>query len=134
MGFTPQISSAYCNRLNQKFRLTKTSNFQRVRQNGKSYAHPLVVLITQPNGSSNSKVAISASRSVGNAVQRNKAKRKIREIIRSEVPQITPGWDILILARQRISGASFLELKNALDQLLTRASLKIEVDGKRLST
>jgi len=110
--------------LNKKFRLSKTSDFQRVRKNGNSYSNPLVVLIAQENGSTHTKIAVSASRSVGNAVQRNRVKRKIREAMRTFLTQITPGWDIVILSRQRMTSASLDETKEALDHVLCRAGLK----------
>lgn len=97
-----------------------------MRRKGKSYAHPLVVLIAKQNGLTKSQVAVSASRSVGNAVQRNKVKRKIRESVRTLIPFITPGWDIIILSRHKSSGASFLDIKNAIIQLLQRADLIIK--------
>ena len=100
-----------------------------MRRNGKSYAHPLIVLIFQRNGTLQTKVAVSASRPVGNAVLRNKAKRRIREIIRELFPKIAPGWDIILISRQRISKATYTEIRNAVDQLLLRAGLISKFDG-----
>ena len=109
--------------MNGKFRLRKSTDFKRVRRLGKSYAHPFVVLVKHPNQEGCSRYGVAAGRSVGNAVERNRAKRRIREIIRSRITRIPDGWDIVFLARNAINRASHTELKSALDELIIRAEL-----------
>jgi ribonuclease P protein component len=109
--------------LKRSFRLTRSTDFERVRRFGKSYAHPLVVLIALPNEMDQSRFAVSAGRSIGNAVQRNRAKRILRETIRPLIPTITPGWDLVILARKPMTNASFDEIGSALTSLLSRTNL-----------
>ncbi len=94
-----------------------------MRRFGKSYAHPLVVLIALPNEKDQSRFAVSASRSIGNAVQRNRAKRILRETIRPLIPTIAPGWDLVILARKPMANANFDDIGSALTSLLSRANL-----------
>lgn len=94
-----------------------------MRRLGKSYAHPLIVLIALPNEQGVSRFGISAGRSVGNAVQRNRAKRRMREALRLLVPDITPGWDVLLLARLPILDAPFPRLTDAMTSLFRKASL-----------
>lgn len=109
--------------MNRKFRLTGASNFQRVRRFGKSTAHPLIVLIALPNKRQTSRFAVAAGRSIGNAVQRNRARRRLREALRPLIPAISPGWDVLLLARKPINQAVFQQLRQALGRLLQRARL-----------
>jgi ribonuclease P protein component len=90
---------------------------------GKSYAHPLIVLIAHPNEHAHSRFAVAAGRSLGNAVQRNQAKRRLREAIRPLIPVIEPGWDLLVLARRPLLGASFQQCRDVLTDLLKRARL-----------
>jgi ribonuclease P protein component len=113
----------------RRFRLTSTRDFLRVRRLGKSYAHPLIVLVALPNDLGNSRFAVSATRSVGNAVQRNRAKRLIRESMRPMIPRIKPGWDILLLARQSLAAAEFFQAQTALIQLLERSHLVENSNG-----
>ena len=112
--------------MNGKFRLRKSTDFKRVRRLGKSYAHPFVVLIKHPNQENHSRFGVSAGRSIGNAVERNRAKRRLREIIRPRFTRIRDGWDIVFLARNGINHASHIELKTALDELIIRADLSTE--------
>jgi ribonuclease P protein component len=94
-----------------------------VRQNGKSYAHPLIVLLALPGQTTQVQVAVTASRSVGNAVQRNHVKRLLREALRPLLPQIVPGWELVILSRSKAREASLAEIQEALVQVMRRARL-----------
>ena len=112
--------------MKRKFRLRKSTEFKRVRRFGKSYAHPFIVLIKHPNQEEKSRFGVAAGRSIGNAVERNRAKRRIREIIRPRISMIMDGWDIIILARRAIKDASYTELQSALDELIIQAELSKE--------
>ncbi len=114
--------------MNRKFRLRKNIDFQRVRREGKAYAHPLVVLIVRPNGLAQVRVGVAAGRSVGKAVQRNKAKRRLREIMRPLIPQIAPGYDLMLIARKPLPTADFAEVQRAVLTLLGRANLLSPVE------
>jgi ribonuclease P protein component len=107
----------------RKFRLTSANDFKRVRRLGKSYAHPLIVLIVAPNDLEKTRSGVSAGRSVGNATLRNRAKRQIREIIRPLIDQVQTGWDIVFLARKPIANAEFQEIEAGILLLLQQAKL-----------
>ncbi|MBC8508475.1 MAG: ribonuclease P protein component [Anaerolineales bacterium] len=109
--------------MKRTLRLTSATDFKRVRRHGKSFAHPLVVLIVLPNDLKISRFGVSAGRSVGNAVQRNRAKRQLREIIRPLTSAIPPGWDIVLLARSGCAKTQFHEIKAATTELLIKAQL-----------
>lgn len=109
--------------MNRKFRLRSSTDFKRVRRLGKSYAHPLIVLIKHPNQADISRFGVAAGRSVGNAVARNRAKRRLREVVRTRIPGIQTGWDLIFLARQPLREASYTELQAAVDQLIQRAGI-----------
>jgi len=110
----------------RKFRLTRSTDFKRVRRLGRSYAHPLVVLITLPNHGLVVQVGIAASKSVGNAVARNRVKRRIRAGIEPLVSGIQPGWNLIFLARKTILSAEFGDLQSAIFALVKRAGLLVE--------
>ncbi|HOG79944.1 MAG TPA: ribonuclease P protein component [Anaerolineaceae bacterium] len=112
--------------MKRSFRLTRFTDFQRVRRSGKTYAHPLVVLIVAPGESSAVQVGVAAGRVTGNAVERNRAKRRIRACMDGLLPRLTPGWDLILLARKPIHGATFDQLQTALQTLLGRAGLLLQ--------
>ena len=113
--------------MNYRFRLTRSIDFTRVRNQGKSFAHPLVVLVKLPTAENRPRVGISTSRSVGNAVQRNRAKRLLRESMRPSLPMLLPGWDLVLIARSRLVKAPFEDVKKAVNQLLRRAGLLVVI-------
>jgi len=110
-------------RVKRGFRLTKSTNFQRVRRLGKSYAHPLVVLVALPNQEDRSRFGVTAGRAVGGAVQRNRAKRLIRAALQPHLATVAPGWDIVLIARRPLAQATFQKTQVAIATLMRRANL-----------
>lgn len=114
--------------MKRRFRLTRSTDFQRVRRLGKSFAHPLIVLIVLPNETGGLRCGIGASKTIGNAVKRNRAKRQIRAALHPLFDVIQPGWDMIILARRPIVGATTLQIYDAIAGLLRRSRLLQEVN------
>jgi ribonuclease P protein component len=112
----------------RSFRLTRSEDFKRVRRDGKSYAHPLVVLIalkSEGNERLRVRVGVAAGKAVGTAVHRNRTKRLLREAMRTLLPHLTPGVDLILIARPALATASLAEARDALLHLLERARLII---------
>ena len=109
--------------LQRRFRLTKSTEFERVRSEGKSYAHPLIVLIVKSGLASTTRFAVVAGRRIGNAVIRNRAKRLLRTAIQAHLPAIKPGLDVILIARTKLVQSDFLAVNDAVKNLLTRAHL-----------
>jgi ribonuclease P protein component len=107
----------------RKYRLTRSTEIERVRRTGKSYAHPLLVLIVQSEAQETTRVGVSAGRSVGGAVERNRAKRLLREALRPVLPDLPTGWNLILLARRPMVEADFPQIQAALLQLLQRSRL-----------
>ena len=109
--------------MQRKFRLTRSEDFKRVRRSGKSYAHPLVVLIVQTHEQPRVKVGVAAGRTIGTAVHRNRAKRLLREAMRTLLPRIATNLDLILIARPGLVTATLEETRNALLNLLQRAQI-----------
>ena len=95
----------------------------RVRRTGKTYAHPLVILIASPNELPITRFGVTASKALGSAVMRNRAKRRIRAAIHSYLPNINAGWDVLLIARAPLIDADWLKICEALKDLLMRVKI-----------
>ena len=115
--------------MQRKFRLTRLEDFKRVRQSGKSYAHPLVVLVVKPNEDDRVRVGVAAGRRLGTAVKRNPAKRLLREAMRSLLPSLAPGWDLVLIARPALLSSTLDEIRQALLIVLRRAELVLLSDA-----
>jgi ribonuclease P protein component len=107
----------------REFRITRSIDFKRVRRLGKSYAHPLVVLISAPGLVDHPRAGIITGKSIGGAVMRNRTKRQIRAILSETIPHIINPIDFVIIARDPIRNAKFEEIKSALNQLLVKSGL-----------
>jgi len=116
----------------RSFRLTRSEDFKRVRRDGKSYAHPLVVLIALNRENNDQprvravRVGVAAGKSVGTAVYRNRAKRLLREALRTLLPSIASvaySSDLILIARPALAYASLTDVREALLTLLQRAKL-----------
>jgi len=117
----------------RNFRLTRSEDFKRVRRDGKSYAHPLVVLIVQNNDQPRVRVGVAAGKAVGTAVYRNRTKRLLREAMRTLIPNIAlrlrstqdnaSGLDLILIARPALASATLADVQRALLNLLQRAKV-----------
>ena len=94
-----------------------------MRREGRSWAHPLLVLCSLPNDLEHSRFGFSVSHWVGKAVVRNRAKRLMREATRLRQGDIKEGWDLVFIARNPIRDADFNQVDQAVQQLLRRAGL-----------
>jgi len=68
--------------------------------------------------SSISRFGISVKKALGGAVQRNRIRRRIREILRRNRTEIPSGWDIVIHPRRSVAQAPFAPLEAELVRLL----------------
>jgi ribonuclease P protein component len=94
-----------------------------VRRFGRSYADPLLVLVVKEEGNTNTKFAVTAGGSIGNAVKRNRTKRLIRAALQDFLPRIQPGVKGVIIARKPLANSSYGETRQALESLLDRAGI-----------
>lgn len=112
--------------MKRRFRLTRSTDFKRVRRLGKKYAHPLVLLYALKSDVPEARVGVSAGLAVGNAVQRNRAKRLLRAAMSVLLPATQPGNDLLLIARSPLPASTLQQTHAALASVLTRAGLLIE--------
>ena len=85
---------------------------------------PSIMLRVAPTKESESRFAFVVSTKVSKkAVVRNKLRRRLREIVRLELPHIQQGHDVLIAVRPQAIRMSYQELRTALIELFTKARL-----------
>jgi len=112
-----------------RHRLRRSADVQRVRQEGRRQQHPLLVLLVLDHARevpSATRIAIAAGRRVGKAVERNRVKRRLREIIRRYLEHVGPDFDILFIAKTAAASANHDELERAVQQLLKSAGVWVE--------
>lgn len=108
-------------RMDRDFRLTSPTDFKRVRRNGRSYAHPLVVLVVSSNQLERPRFGVTTSRSLRKATERNRAKRRLRHALRPHVSNTEPGRDLVFIARPALLDAPWAQLTAAVHDLLEQS-------------
>jgi ribonuclease P protein component len=109
--------------MQRRLRLRHREDFRRLRSTGQTWAHPLLVLSIAPNQLPHNRYGVITARKLGGAVARNRVKRRIREAARHLHARIVPGYDLVFIARPRISECAYTELLEAMERLLQRAGV-----------
>jgi len=109
-------------RFRRSERLLRSSEYKQVAQQGRRAASSAFVVVTaMREASAPSRLGITASRRVGNAVARNRVKRRIREWFRQTRADWGRSRDVVVIARQPATLLAFEELNRQLSGLLKRA-------------
>ena len=83
----------------------------------------MAVLAFLPNGLEHSRVGFVVSKQIGGAVQRNRIKRQMREVVRLQWRVLKPGFDLVFIARQPLREAPYAEMAQTIKYLLKSAGL-----------
>ena len=83
------------------------------RRVGRGSTPPFMTIYKASNECGFSRLGISVSKSYGNAVERNRIKRLIREVFRLNQHQIPAGFDYLVLIKRKIENPSFGQLQES---------------------
>jgi len=109
--------------LPKRYRLTRSGDFRRALRHGRCWSDRLVVLCKHRNGLPGCRFGFSVSRRVGNAVIRNRVKRRMAEAVRLRCDLVSTGWDVVFVARAGIVGADYWAIERSVTHLLGLAHL-----------
>lgn len=110
-------------------RLRKNADFLAARDTGKTYRCPYFILFARIRTEDSAdvlrtRIGISASRKVGNAVVRNQAKRRFKEIFRLHQHEIRPEADLLLSLRHGVKNADYADMEQRFLHALKYTSIR----------
>ena len=112
-------------------RLTKRAQFLFVRQGRRASGKTLFVEARRRAETGPPGVGLTASRAVGGAVERNRARRRLREAARQLLPELgAPGVDYVLVARKAAPDAPWPLLLDDLRNALIRLRAELAAEGR----
>ena len=104
-------------------RLRRTKDIAAVRARGWARSDPHFTLRVAPNDAGAVRIAVSATRELGTAVRRNRARRRLREAVRLELQarERVPAIDLVLAARRPAHDAPAADLRAAVARALEGA-------------
>ena len=117
-------------RLNQTFprsiRVRKREDYLKIQRSGRKVGGRYFIILSLDNTLPGSRFGITVSRKTGNAVTRNRIKRRIRELQRLHRDKVVAGKDIVVIATREASGATFETMNEEYTSLIKKAGLSRE--------
>lgn len=109
-----------------KNRLRRDTQFRRVYKRGRSYGNSIMVLYVCKNKLDYNRVGFSVSKKVGNSVERNKVKRRMKEVYRLNTDKLKNGFDLIFIPKKNTVKASYLDIQSAMLHLLSISHVLIK--------
>lgn len=103
--------------------LRRKDDFSLIYKRGKSIGERYIVLFYKKNGLSYNRIAFLASKKVGNSVQRNRARRLMKENYRFLKDDIKVGYDLIFIARNTINDRKANEVNKSMYNALLKTKL-----------
>ncbi|HVB36044.1 MAG TPA: ribonuclease P protein component [Candidatus Acidoferrales bacterium] len=106
--------------LPRESRLVRRSEFEAVYREGRRRSSSTFLIFLRGNGLPRNRFGMSVKKALGNAVVRNRIRRRIREVLRLHREEILPGWDVVIHPSRSVATLEFTKLEADLLALLPR--------------
>jgi ribonuclease P protein component len=101
-------------------RIRKGKEFKAVFSNGKRLRFSAFSICFAKNSYGFCRIGLSASKKIGGAVKRNRAKRRIRELFRLSKHRLNCGYDIVFILNRTCAEKDWEELRAEFDKLVRR--------------
>ncbi|PIT90640.1 MAG: ribonuclease P protein component [Candidatus Komeilibacteria bacterium CG10_big_fil_rev_8_21_14_0_10_41_13] len=112
--------------LSKAHRLTKQTDFSRLARQGRPFYSSLFTTKVKANDLTVSRFGLVISKKISKkAVERNRLKRQLAELIRLNLDDIKPGLDFMILVKAAALGKDYLQLEADFLQLIKKAKLNV---------
>lgn len=111
------------NRFPKDARILRSSDFRKVYDGGTRFAGPLFAAfcLSQPDVTG-PRIGLTVPRALGNAVVRNRIRRRFREAVRHRLDLLSSPWSIVINPRRASRECPFPDLEREIAKLFERCS------------
>ncbi len=116
----------------RQYRLRREGDVRLVRKRGRATADGPLVARILPNDLDpvQNRYTVVAGKRCGNAVQRNRLKRLVREAVRQMHPDLKPGYDVVVICRGTVEEMPCLaEAQRSMARIFRRAGLLVASDA-----
>ena len=103
--------------------IRRNSEFGRVYARGKSYVNPALVMYVLKTRGRNTRVGLTATKKIGHAVQRNRARRVMKAAIDEHLDYNIGGYDLIFVARGMTPKLKSWQLSSVVAKLFAQAGL-----------
>ncbi len=109
--------------MDRSYSLKRHKEFRYTYARGRAQNSPLYTLVYAKSRNETVRIGFSVSKRVGNAVQRNRAKRRMRACITPMLPHLAGGNNVILIAKPDVITAPFSDLQTQMETLFRRAGL-----------
>ena len=106
----------------RRLRLRKRSLFRQVYENGRYLSNSLISLHFIVHGNQTHQIGVTAGKRLGNAVTRNRCRRRLKECYRLYRNEAPVGMDIVIIARRGLVTADWADIVAAFRDIMRRVN------------
>lgn len=103
--------------------INENRDFRRAYARGKSFVDPILVTYVIKNRNKAVRCGITTSKKTGNAVQRNRSRRIIREAFRLLSPELSGSWDLVFVARAKTPRVKSTDIARVMQVQLRQAGV-----------
>ncbi|HLR21681.1 MAG TPA: ribonuclease P protein component [Tissierellaceae bacterium] len=107
--------------MEKRYRLRKNIEFRKIYDHGKNYWNRNLVLYVKRNKLKKTRVGYTITKKVGNAVTRNRLRRRMKEIYRLNYSDIKEGYDLIFICKKNTVNLSYKELESSMVHIMKMA-------------
>jgi ribonuclease P protein component len=110
-------------RLGRNRRLTRSAEFREAYAQNRCFVGRFMVMWLRSGKNASLRLGVVSGRSVGGAVDRNRARRRLREVFRTNRYRLSGEVDVVLVARRPLLQAKWEEITGEFEELAARAGL-----------